>query len=229
MNPALPAHILVVDDDRRLRALLKQFLTAEGFTVSEAASAAEARRAMDLFIFDLMVLDVMMPGETGLQLAGQLRGKAGFPPILLLTAAGTGADRVAGLEAGVEDYITKPFEPRELVLRLGNILKRAPRMEEGVRFGPFRYAAGLLEGAEGEVYLTGTEQALLEALAGTPGQPVSREALAAHAGLGGGEDAASRAVDAQIARLRKKIEPDTARPRFIQTVRGAGYKLVGDA
>jgi two-component system, OmpR family, phosphate regulon response regulator OmpR len=223
------AHILVVDDDRRLRQLLRRFLTDSGYTVTEAASAAEARELLTLLEADLMVLDIMMPGETGLQLAASAREVTHWPPIILLTAMDSGEDRVAGLETGVEDYLTKPFEPRELLLRIQNILRRQAQTQKQaatLTFGGFTFdlTSQRLSGPEGDLYLTTTETALLAALAAQPGQPLSREELATRAGLTG--DNSGRAVDVQIARLRKKIEADTARPRHIQTVRGEGYKLV---
>ena len=220
------AHILVVDDDRRLRGLLRQYLSDHGYAVSEAASAAEARQLLSLLKADVMVLDVMMPEETGLELANDL-SSIHRPPILMLTALDAPQDRIHGLEAGVEDYLTKPFEPRELLLRLTNILRNQQRQAEvktKLRFGPYEYdlGSGNLTKTGETVYLTGAESALLKALAAEAGNALTREALAA--ALGGGES--SRGVDVQIGRLRKKIEEDSGQPRYILTARGEGYKLV---
>lgn len=220
------AHILVVDDDRRLRGLLRQYLSDHGYAVSEAASAAEARQILSLLTADVMVLDVMMPDETGLELANDL-SSIQRPPILMLTALDAPQDRIHGLEAGVEDYLTKPFEPRELLLRLTNILRNHQRQTEvktKLRFGVFEYdlrSGKLLRSGE-DVYLTGAESALLKALATEAGNALSRETLAL--ALGGGES--SRGVDVQIGRLRKKIEEDSGQPCYILTARGEGYKLV---
>lgn len=221
-----PAHILVVDDDRRLRSLLRQYLTDHGYAVSEAASAQEARQLLSLLTADLMVLDVMMPGETGLDFAAGL-SSIQRPPILMLTAMDAPQDRIHGLEAGVEDYLTKPFEPRELLLRMTNILRTRQRQEDSakkLRFGPFDYdfASGQLTRGGEVVYLTGAEAALLAQLAAQAGVALSRESLAQ--ALGGGEN--SRGVDVQIGRLRKKIEEDSSQPRYILTARGEGYRLV---
>ena len=224
--PDAASHILLVDDDTRLRGLLGRFLSDHGYAVSEAASAAEARQLLSLLACVVMVLDVMMPGETGLQLAQALpAGKR--PPILMLTALGEAGDRIAGLEAGVEDYLGKPFEPRELLLRLSNILRHRPSQRQSaqqVQFGPFSYdlATQRLMREGEDVYLTGAEMTILARLAASPGEVVTRETLAAAAG---GEES-SRGIDVQMGRLRKKIEEDSARPRYIQTVRGEGYRLM---
>jgi two-component system phosphate regulon response regulator OmpR len=213
--------ILVVDDDARLRSLLCDYLSDQDFFVCEAHDAAAAREKLDWIQFDAMVLDRMMPGETGLELAQDVRGDA--PPILMLTAMGESADRIAGLEAGVADYLTKPFEPRELVLRLQNLLaKQTPEPTE-YPFGPYRYDAAQqrLWHDQDAVYITSREAELLSLLASHRGTPVSREQLAAAFG----QSEAGRAVDVQINRLRKKIEPDPSKPIYIQTVRGEGYRL----
>jgi two-component system phosphate regulon response regulator OmpR len=213
--------ILVVDDDARLRSLLCDYLSDQDFFVCEAHDAAAAREKLDWIQFDAMVLDRMMPGETGLELAQDVRGDA--PPILMLTAMGESADRIAGLEAGVADYLTKPFEPRELVLRLQNLLaKQTPEPTE-YPFGPYRYDAAQqrLWHDQDAVYITSSEAELLSLLASHRGTPVSREQLAAAFG----QSEAGRAVDVQINRLRKKIEPDPSKPIYIQTVRGEGYRL----
>lgn len=221
-------HILVVDDDKRLRGLLHKYLVENHYDVSEAASAAEARDLLSLLRCDLMVLDVMMPGETGLELASGL-SSLHRPPILMLTALDAPTDRIAGLEAGVEDYLAKPFEPRELLLRIANILKnrlQQKQQQTQLRFGEFlfdREQQRLTRKGE-NMALTGVEMALLYQLAAQPGTVLSRETLAA--ALGGDEN--SRSIDVQIGRLRKKIEEDSANPRFIHTVRGEGYKLLLD-
>ncbi len=219
-------HVLVVDDDRRLRTLLRKYLADNGYDVSEAASAAEARALLSLLRADLMVLDVMMPEETGLEFAASL-SSLHRPPILMLTALDSPLDRIAGLEAGVEDYLAKPFEPRELLLRLTNILKNHQKLEARsthITFGEFSFdlTFHLLTRAGQPVALTGSESTLLAQLAAQPAMVISREALAQ--ALGGDEN--SRGVDVQIGRLRKKIEDDSANPRYVHTVRGEGYKLL---
>lgn len=221
-------HILVVDDDDRLRALLKQYLSEHGFFVSTADSTAQADELLRQFAVDLMVVDVMMPRETGVQYARRLRDTGNAPPILLLTARSEAEDRIAGLEAGAEDYLAKPFAPRELVLRLENILHRNKALKarsggQSVQFGEYRFdtESGRLSGALGPIYLTGSEIDCLRILARQAGQPVSREAIAEAAGDVHNE----RSVDVQINRLRKKIEPQPGKPIYIQTVRHAGYVL----
>ncbi|QEU07537.1 response regulator [Paracoccus yeei] len=238
MTPQDPpsAHILVVDDDERIRSLLKRFLMRSGFLVTTARDAAQARRLLSGLDFDLIVLDVMMPGEDGVSLTRDLR-KSRAVPILLLTAKGETQDRIAGLESGADDYLAKPFEPRELLLRISAILRRVPVAESrGPKFlsiGPLRYDADKGELWQGDVplRLTGTEQALLRRLADTPRQPVSRSALIEDLGRGPAEEPgenSERAIDVQITRLRRKIEPDPREPRYLQTVRGTGYMLVPD-
>ena len=219
-------HLLVVDDDRRIRDLLSRFLNGEGYRVTTADNAADARAKLGSLAFDLLVLDVMMPGETGFQLAKSLRETSAVP-ILMLTAKAEADSRIAGLELGADDYVPKPFEPRELSLRIANILKRtippAPPVIESVRFGDFVFhlARGELKRAEEIVHLTDRERDMLRVLAAAPGETVPRMALA---GNGGGVN--ERAVDVQVNRLRRKIERDPANPLFVQTVRGIGYRLV---
>jgi two-component system phosphate regulon response regulator OmpR len=225
-------HVLVVDDDRRLRDLLARFLAEHGYRVTTAASAAEARAKSESLVFDALVLDVMMPGENGFDYARTVR--AGSPvPILMLTARANPADRVTGLEIGADDYLPKPFEPRELILRLGNILRRtvapAPASpapaSDGIRFGPFtfRLDRGELR-REGEVvHITEREREILSILGHRASQNVPRDELA-----GGGSGANERTVDVQINRLRRKIEVDPANPVYLQTVRGIGYRLLVD-
>jgi two-component system phosphate regulon response regulator OmpR len=224
-------HILVVDDDTRLRELLKTFLSRSGFRVSAAMHAAEARQHLDALDFDLIVLDVMMPGQTGLDFAAELR-QTNDVPILMLTAMGEPKDRIAGLEKGVDDYLPKPFEARELLLRIQNVLKRgrpakaeAPTaVERKVAFGPFQFDLELGELAQKgkRVPLTDAEIALLRALAAQLGQVLGREALSKSVG----NDVNERAIDVQVTRLRRKIEPDPGFPRYLRTVRGQGYRLV---
>lgn len=220
------AHILVVDDDARLRELLRQFLSRNGFHVTTAADAAEAETTLSAITFDLAVLDVMLPGESGLDLTRRLRER-GTLPILLLTARSEPQDRIAGLTSGADDYLPKPFEPDELLLRIRAILRRAPppiaAAPDIVSFGPFRFAISREElMREGNsVKLTTAEAILLRALAERADRPVSREELIAKGRVDGGE----RTVDVQVTRLRRKLEDDPKNPRWLQTVRGAGYIL----
>jgi two-component system phosphate regulon response regulator OmpR len=219
-------HLLVVDDDRRIRDLLSRFLFAEGYRVTTADNAADARAKLGSLSFDLLVLDVMMPGETGFQLAKSLRESSAVP-ILMLTAKAETESRITGLELGADDYVPKPFEPRELSLRIANILKRTipapPSVIESVRFGGFVFhlARGELKRGEEVVHLTDRERDMLRVLGAVPGETVPRLALAGEAG-----GANERAVDVQVNRLRRKIEVDPANPLFVQTVRGIGYRLV---
>jgi two-component system phosphate regulon response regulator OmpR len=219
-------HLLVVDDDRRIRDLLSRFLFGEGYRVTTADNAADARAKLGSLSFDLLVLDVMMPGETGFQLAQSLRESSSVP-ILMLTAKAETESRIAGLELGADDYVPKPFEPRELSLRIANILKRTipapPSVIESVRFGGFVFhlARGELRRGDEVVHLTDRERDMLRVLGAVPGETVPRLALA---GDGGGAN--ERAVDVQVNRLRRKIEVDPANPLFVQTVRGIGYRLV---
>lgn len=227
-------HVLVVDDDRRLRDLLARFLTGSGYRVTTAASAAEARAKTENLVFDALVLDVMMPGESGFDYARSIR-ETSQVPILMLTARADTADRVTGLEIGADDYLSKPFEPRELLLRLGNILKRsaAPagngdpngELPEIIRFGPFsfRFDRGELRRDDDLIRITEREREILTILGARAGDHVAREELA-----GNGAAANERTVDVQINRLRRKIETDPANPLFLQTVRGIGYRLVID-
>ncbi|MDM7944713.1 MAG: response regulator transcription factor [Oceanibaculum nanhaiense] len=228
---AAPPHILVVDDDGRLRDLLRRYLTENGFRVSTAADAAEARAKLESLAFDLLVLDVMMPGESGLDLTQDLR-RTGVVPILLLTAMAETEDRINGLERGADDYLSKPFEPRELLLRIRTILRRvngaAPARAAGapVLLGGLLFDAERLElrGPDRTVRLTEAEAALLRALAQNPGATLSRDDLAQRLDLTGNP----RTVDVQVTRLRRKIEPDPRFPRYLQTVRGKGYALLPD-
>ncbi len=221
-------HLLIVDDDARLRELLRRYLAENGFRVTVAAGAGEARGQLASFAFDLVVLDVMMPGESGLDLTRALRRERRVP-VLLLTAMAEPEDRITGLESGADDYLAKPFEPRELVLRIRNILQRRPMPDEApreIRFAGFRFdlARGELFHGNERVHLTAAEAGLLSILAHGDGQPVSREELAAAGQLGGN----LRNVDVQMTRLRRKIERDSRFPRYLQTVRGTGYVLKPD-
>ncbi|WP_374654461.1 response regulator [Dongia sp.] len=246
---AVLAHILVVDDDKRLRDLIARYLSEQGFRVTVATDAAEARAKLKSIAFDLIVLDIMMPGESGLDLTRSLRSDSSVP-ILLLTAMSEVQDRIAGLEVGADDYLAKPFEPKELVLRINAILKRAqpraamPAATAGtIKFGAFAFELERrrLYKAGDIVHLTEGESDLLLVLARRAGQPVSRDELATRAGPAEGEDAplengegnvievgASRLIDVQMTRLRRKIEDDPRFPRYLQTVRGIGYVLRPD-
>lgn len=228
------AHILVVDDDPRLRSLLQKFLTRSGFMVSGARDAGHARNLLRSLDVDLIVLDVMMPGEDGLALTTSLR-QTMTTPILLLTARGDAEDRIRGLEAGADDYLGKPFEPRELLLRISAILRRVPKPAPAseppktLHLGEMRYDMGrgeLWRGPE-MIRLTATEAMLMRMLAARPHEPVSRQELVEDLG-GGIAEAQERAVDVQITRLRRKLEDDPKTPRYLQTVRGAGYMLAPD-
>jgi two-component system phosphate regulon response regulator OmpR len=219
-------HLLIVDDDRRIRDLLSRFLTGEGYRVTTANTAADARSKLKSLSFDLLILDIMMPGESGFDFAKALRGTSTVP-ILMLTARDATESRIKGLEMGADDYLSKPFEPRELSLRIANILKRAqPAVAspaESVRFGPFVYhlARGELRKGEKIIKLTDREREMLRILSGTPGETVSRVDLA-----GNGGSVSERAVDVLVNRLRRKIERNPANPLYVQTVRGIGYRLV---
>jgi len=226
--PADPAHILVVDDDERLRDLLTRYLRENGFLVAAASSAADARLKMTTLSFDLLVLDLMMPGESGLEFADDIRKKSDIP-ILMLTAMAEAADRITGLEHGADDYLVKPFEPRELLLRINSILKRLPKPRQAVErvsMGgmAFDLVRGELTDRGNPVRLTDVESALLGTLAGKAGQILSREELIELTGAVGG----GRAVDVQVTRLRRKIENNPKMPRYLQTVRGKGYVLNPD-
>jgi two-component system phosphate regulon response regulator OmpR len=230
-EPDVPPHVLIVDDDDKLRALLDQFLTTQGFITTVAESAKQARAVLELIVPDVIVLDVMMPEEKGTTLAKELRAQQG-PPVLLLTALGESENRIEGLEAGADDYVTKPFEPKELVLRLKNMVSRTQKpaalRETILHFGAFSFSpkgGKLMRGAE-VIYLTSSELGCLRALAEAAGKPLSREQLAAASMETHGGN--TRSVDVQINRLRKKIEANPSKPIYIQTVRHAGYALMID-
>jgi two-component system phosphate regulon response regulator OmpR len=219
-------HLLVVDDDRRIRVLLLRFLVSEGYRVSTAETAREARAKLEGLKFDLLILDVMMPGESGFDLARAIRSTSTVP-ILMLTARDEKENRIMGLEIGADDYLSKPFEPRELALRVANILRRAnppaAAPAESVRFGQFVFhlASGELRRGEEAIRLTDRERDMLRILTCNVGETVPRQALA-----GNGEAVGERTVDVQVNRLRRKIERDPSNPLIVQTVRGIGYRLV---
>ena len=221
-------HLLIVDDDQKIRELLTNYLVRQGFRVTSAGDTEAARGAMRGLSFDLVLLDVMMPGQTGLDFARELKASSELP-ICLLTARSDPEERIAGLEIGVEDYVAKPFEPRELVLRLRNILRRGTAVSKDVpdevRMGAFTFHLGRGELKKGEesIKLTERERDLLRQFANRRGLPVQRHELT-------GDDAtgSERAIDVQINRLRRKIETDPTNPVYLQTVRGKGYILYTD-
>ena len=232
-DPSRPAddaaHLLLVDDDNRIRSLLSRYLGAKGYRVTTAQDAQSARCRLNSLAFDLIVLDAMMPGESGFEFARALRSQSDVP-ILMLTARVETADRVNGLEAGADDYLTKPFDPKELSLRIASILRRAaPRRENAsfrpaaLRFGDFLFLVdkGELVERDEPLHLTDRERAILKLLAERPGDVVPREELCS-------APTNERTVDVQINRLRRKIERDPAAPRYLQTVRGVGYRLMID-
>lgn len=227
-------HILVVDDDERLRALLSRFLSENGFLVSTATDAAHAREILKYLAYDLLVLDVMMPGEDGMALTRGLKGDGFVTPVLLLTALGETEQRINGFEAGADDYLPKPFEPRELLLRINAILRRsaaqAPKRDaaQALRFGRWRLdlERGELvdDAAETRMPLTSVEHTLMRALASRKGEVIGREELAEMCSM----SASERTIDVQVTRLRKKVEEDPRLPKYVQTVRGKGYVLRPD-
>jgi two-component system, OmpR family, phosphate regulon response regulator OmpR len=221
-------HLLVVDDDQRIRELLQRYLREQGFRVTSAGDSQEARRKLDGLDFDLLIADVMMPGENGLSLTRSLNGKRQLP-VIILTALTEADSRIAGLEAGADDYLGKPFDPRELVLRINNILKRSatdrPPAIEQIMFGPYSFSITkreLKRGAE-VVHLTDREQDIMVIFTSRPGETIPRHELA-----GNEVDTGERTIDVQINRLRRKIEDDPANPVWLQTVRGTGYRLLKD-
>ena len=228
-HPVTPSddapHLLVIDDDRRIRELTRRYLAERGFRVTLAADAAEARRHLAGLEFDLLIVDVMMPGETGLSLTRSLKEQTDVP-VLMLTALAETQNRIDGLESGADDYLPKPFDPRELVLRINNILKRTSRPDtpavEHVSFGPFQFSVTRRElKRDGElIRLTEREQEIMIVFASRMGETVARHEL-----LTDGSDAGERKIDVQINRLRRKIEADPSDPKWLQTVRGIGYRL----
>lgn len=230
----MEAHLLIVDDDERIRTLLQKFLMRNGFLVTSARDAAHARRILTGLDFDLIVLDVMMPGEDGLALTRSLR-ETMTTPILLLTAKSDTDDRIEGLEAGADDYLPKPFEPKELLLRINAILRRIPDTSaqdaapKVLTLGTIRYDMdrGEMWQEDALVRLTATEIQLMKIFSAQPGEALSRAKLVEELGRDRGQ-AQERAVDVQITRLRRKIEDNPKQPRYLQTVRGAGYMLAPD-
>jgi two-component system phosphate regulon response regulator OmpR len=221
-------HILVVDDDRRIRELLQSYLMENGFLVSAARSAAEAREMRRGMVFDLMILDIMMPGENGIELTQSLRDHNDSIPVLMLSALADTSDRIAGLAVGSDDYLSKPFEPRELLLRIHNLLRRMPPViekREELRFGKFTFnmLRGELRKEDEVVKLTTREREILRLLAERAGSPAARNELAQP-----GSDDSARSVDVQVNRLRQKLESDPSNPVYLLTVRGAGYVLHSD-
>ncbi|PCD78015.1 response regulator [Pseudothioclava arenosa] len=237
MTLANAPHLLIVDDDERIRTLLQKFLIRNGFLVTAARDAAHARKLLTALEFSLIVMDVMMPGEDGLSLTRDLRRKIATP-ILLLTARGETRDRIEGLEAGADDYLAKPFEPKELLLRINAILRRVPQeAQTGPKYlhlGALRYDQdrGEMWSGDEPVRLTATEGALMRIFAARTGEVISRAELIDELGRDrpgtSEEGAGDRAIDVQITRLRRKIEPDPREPRYLQTVRGIGYLLAPD-
>ncbi len=234
-----PAHLLVVDDDSRIRELLRKFLAINGFRVTLARDAARARRILSLFSFDMIVLDVMMPGEDGVALTQGVREAGLSTPVLLLTAKGETSDRISGFQAGADDYLPKPFEPQELLLRINAVLRRtaetaaSEEKERTLRLGEVTYdiRRGEMWRGDEPVPLTGTEARLMRLFAENPGETLSRADLADDLGGSYGFDdipERRRAVDVRVIRLRRKIEEDPGRPRYLQTVRGSGYMLAPD-
>jgi len=222
------AHILVIDDDLRLRSLLSRYLQENGFAVSAAKDAENARMFLRQYRFDLLIVDVMMPNETGLEFLQKLRQESDVPAIVL-TAMGETQDRISGLEAGADDYLPKPFEPKELVLRINNILRRVPENNKQnsqiLKMGDFVFDLGKKEfrhKTDGVIHITPVEQSILCILGQKSGQIFTREKLAELLGV----EQSPRSIDVQITRLRKKIEQDSKNPRYLQTVRGKGYMLI---
>jgi two-component system phosphate regulon response regulator OmpR len=219
------AHLLVVDDDTRIRDLLSRYLTEQGFRITVSADAADARRKLSGLKFDLIILDVMMPGESGLSLTEAL-SKTKTTPVILLTAKSEADSRIAGLEAGADDYLSKPFDPRELVLRINNILRRSASAEgpkiEQVMFGPYTFSIPRkeLRRAAEQIRLTDREQEIMLLFALRAGDTIPRHEL-----IGDDAEVGERTIDVQINRLRRKIEEDPANPVYLQTVRGIGYRL----
>lgn len=228
------AHVLIVDDDERIRGLLQKFLSRHGYWVTPARDAAHARRILEGLEFDLLVVDVMMPGEDGFAFTRAFR-ETSDTPVMLLTAKGETDDKIVGLEAGADDYLAKPFEPRELLLRMNAVLRRIPKPEETkvvpktLHLGAVRYDIGRGEMWNGDelIRLTATESALMRIFCAKTNEPISRTQLVEDLGRDDGR-AQERAIDVQITRLRRKIEADPKQPRYLQTVRGAGYMLAPD-
>lgn len=213
-------HLLIIDDDKKLRQLLDQYLTRCGFFVNEVENPEQAEKALDLFSFDAIIMDVMMPVQNGIAYTQILRKRGIKTPILMLTAMGDTLSRISGLEAGADDYLAKPFEPKELLLRLNNLLKHSPVVDEAT-FGPFHYANEQLTKLGKHIKLTTAENNLLKIFIKFANQSVSREELARQT-----QSKSLRTIDVQVARLRQKIENEPKKPLFIQSIRGKGYKLI---
>ena len=228
------AHLLIIDDDQRIRVLLQKFMAKNGFLVTGARDAAHARRLLGGLEFDMLIIDVMMPGEDGFTLTRDLR-RTLDTPIMLLTARGDADDRIKGLEMGADDYLAKPFEPKELLLRINAILRRVPKSDiiiappKTLQMAAIRYDVTRSELWSGDdrIRLTATENALMKIFAASPHQSISRATLVEELGKGDGS-AQERAIDVQITRLRRKLEADPKQPRYLQTVRGTGYMLAPD-
>lgn len=231
MNP----HLLIVDDDERIRSLLQQFLVQSDYLVSTAENAEQAITLLSAIEFDLIILDVMMPGQDGISFTAKLRNLKNNTPILLLTARGETEDRIKGLEAGADDYLPKPFEPKELLLRINAILRRMADLKEEqimpktLNFGNLKYDVARNELWEGknQIRLTTTESQLMKIFTSALGEPISRANLVTSLGKAVSL-AQDRAIDVQITRLRRKMEVNPSKPRYLQTVRGAGYMLLFD-
>lgn len=223
-------HILIIDDDERLRLLLRRFLEESDFRVTDVGSAADARKVLDGIIFDLIIVDIMMPGETGLEFLADIR-KENKVPALFLTAMAETEHRIAGLESGADDYMSKPFEPRELVLRIRSILARAAtrpgKTDSAIGFGPYSFDrnTGILMHSSGRIHITTAEQKLLTSFAMTPNTVLSRDDIAAAMD----SSMRGRSIDVAVARLRAKIEPDPRYPVYLQTVRNKGWLLRTDS
>ena len=229
-------HLLVIDDDERLRNLLRKYLSLHGFLVTLARDALHGRRLLESLQFDLIILDVMMPGEDGIGFLQSIRSETGIKtPVIFLTANSMVEDRITGLEAGADDYIVKPFEPKELLLRINSILRRMPIEEETQKlptrfcFGQLRYEIleGTLWNGDALIKLTPTEIEIMRILAAQPRETLHRGMLAKQLRRNGNQ-MQDRAIDVQITRLRRKIEPNPKEPRYLQTVRGSGYTLIPD-
>ncbi len=233
-NSISDAHLLIVDDDERIRGLLQKFLIRHGFLVTAARDADQARRLLGGLEFDMLIIDIMMPGEDGFSLTQDLR-KTLNTPILLLTARGEAEDRIRGLEMGADDYLPKPFEPKELLLRVNAVLRRVPKTDTAIKppqtlqMAELRYDISRSELWQGQnrIRLTATENALMKIFSADPNTAISRAQLVDKLGKTDGASQ-ERAIDVQITRLRRKIEADPKQPRYLQTVRGAGYMLAPD-
>ena len=223
-------HILVIDDDERLRLLLRRFLEESGFRVTDVGSASDARQILDGFVFDLLIVDIMMPGETGLEFLSDIRS-GNQVPALFLTAMSETEHRIAGLESGADDYMSKPFEPRELVLRIRSILSRAAAQRsapsKSIAFGPYSFdqTTGILMHSTGRIHITNAEQKLLASFADSPDRVLSRDDIAEAMD----SSMRGRSIDVAVARLHAKIEPDPHYPVYLQTIRNKGWLLRTDS